>query len=141
MGYLTEKSMTTALNPNIRELAVFLDAASQNQQQIIKQYPDLYSLLDELQQSFERMLGTQYKGPGVPALLVLTAQGYFLAGVRLALGGQMPPVYPVLRAGMESVLFGLLVLAKRPRRSVVIPLPQKRDSKSYSNLIPSCITA
>ena len=110
--------MTTPLNPNVRELAVFLDAANQNQQQIIKQYPELYSLLDELQKSFERMLGIQYEGPGIPALLVLTAHGYFLAGVRLALGGQMPPVYPVLRAGMESVLFGLLMTKDRSKEQI-----------------------
>lgn len=103
--------MINGREPNKRTLAEFLDAANRNQQQIIKQHPQVYVLMDKLQQSFENMLGGSYEGPPIPALLVLTAHTYFLAGVRTALAGQMPPVFPVLRAGLESVLFSLIITA------------------------------
>lgn len=96
--------MPDGRKPIKRKLAIFLDAAHRNQQQIIKQHPQIYALMDRLHQSFENMLGGSYEGPPTPALLVLTAHGYFLSGVRTALAGQMPPVFPVLRAGRKSVV-------------------------------------
>jgi hypothetical protein len=92
-----------------RKLAEFLNAAHRNEQQVIEQHPRIFALMDRLQQSFENLLGVPYEGPVTPALLILTAQGYFLAGVRIALAGQIPSVFPVLRAGLECVLFGLIM--------------------------------
>lgn len=73
------------------------------------------------------MLGGSYEGPPIPALLVLTAHGYFLAGVRIALVGQMPPVFPVLRAGLESVLFGLMMTVDQSKEQI---WSQRSTSKS-----------
>ncbi|MCC2958781.1 hypothetical protein LK542_24525 [Massilia sp. IC2-477] len=110
--------MTNGRVPNKRKLAEFLNAAHRNEQQIIEQHPQIYALMDRLQQSFENILGGLYEGPPTPALLVLTAHGYFLAGVRIALAGQMPPVFPVLRAGLESVLFGLIMTADPSKEQI-----------------------
>ncbi|MBZ2206581.1 hypothetical protein [Massilia soli] len=103
--------MTNGREPSERELAKFLDVTHQNERQIKNQHPEIYALMDRIHQSFENLMGGSYEGRPTPAFLLLTAHGYFLAGVRIALGGQMPPVYPVVRAGLESVLFGLIMTA------------------------------
>lgn len=110
--------MTNGREPITRELEEFLDATHQNEQQIKDQHPQIYALMDRIHQSFENLMGGSYEGRPTPAFLLLTAHGYFLAGVRIALGGQMPPVYPVLRAGLESVLFGLIMRADSSKEQV-----------------------
>jgi hypothetical protein len=94
---------------NPQKLADFLEMANRNEQQVITQHPEVYALMERLQQSFQKMLSGTYEGPQIPAFLALAGHNYFLAGVRIALAGQMPPAFPVLRAGIESVLFGLLM--------------------------------
>ena len=110
--------MADGREPIKRNLAAFLNAAHRNEQQIIKQHLQIYALVDRLQQSFENMLGGLYEGTPTPAFLVLTAHCYFLAGVRTALAGQMPPVFAVLRTGLESVLFALIIAAEPSKEEI-----------------------
>lgn len=93
----------------LRPISEFLDAARRNEIQIIAQHPHIYALLDEIHQSFERLLSGLHGEQEIPGFLSVAAHSYFLSGVRVALGGQMTQAYPVLRAGIESVLFALLM--------------------------------
>lgn len=101
---------TNSSSDDTRQLADFLNAASSNEKQICDLHPKLLELLTRLNQSFMRMLsGEITAGRETPSFLVLSAHAYFLAAVRIALGGQMPPVFPLLRASIEAVVFGYLM--------------------------------
>jgi hypothetical protein len=112
--------MTNSITSAPRKLAEFLASSTRNEQQVVERHPEIYALIDRLHHSFEKMIGGTYGGPALPSLLVLTAYSYFLAGVRIALAGQMPPIFPVLRAGIESVLFGLLMTENPSKEEIWI---------------------
>jgi len=54
-------------------------------------------------------------GDQVPTLLVLQSQQYFLGATRLALGGMLSPVFPLLRASLESAAYAILAQGSEDR--------------------------
>ncbi|MFC5480566.1 hypothetical protein [Massilia suwonensis] len=110
-----------------RSLIDFLDIAQRNEKQVLIRHSELFELLERLNRSFEKIFAVQYLGPQVPGFLVMTAYGYFMSAVRLAVSGQMPPVFPLLRAGIEGVLFALLMVAEPKKIDVWL---KRGDSKS-----------
>lgn len=130
--------MTNDQKPIQKNLDAFLKIAHDNESQTIDQHPQIYALMIRIQQSFEALLQGSYAGPPTPVFLVLTAQSYFLAGVRTALAGQMPPVFPVLRAGLESVLFALIMIKDQAKEEI---WSQRSKSKSAESKCRNTFTA
>ncbi len=78
----------------------------------------------------------------VPSFFLMRSHSSFLCGVRLALSGQIPETYMVLRGAIENALYGLYV--SRNPKSAEIWLNRHEDEKSkqrtrnlfsYSNVI------
>ena len=87
------------------DLSSFLESAAHNALATFQQIPRDYQLLRDVDAAFQRLLTHLDNPPDQLAPLFLyRAHAAFRAAVRLALSGQAPECYPLLRAALEYAL-------------------------------------
>ena len=97
-------------------LSVFFRDAEQNDRVTALKLPKVYELLGQVHSLFEKSeKATEIDRfeLAVPRFLMVRAHYSFLAGIRLAMSGQVPESFPVLRFVVESAWYALHI-AKDP---------------------------
>lgn len=95
-------------------LTEFLDAARDNGYAAFVHLRSEYDLLSRLDALFRKAVEHLGNSPDwLPLLFLLRSHSAYLGAARLGLSGQLAESYPVLRAALESALYGLLI-ARHP---------------------------
>jgi hypothetical protein len=115
-------------------IRTFLQAANENELDCLKEYPDLVEFIDRVEGLFRELLGSEWDGNPLCALLLMNSHASFLAAVRVALSAQIPPTHMVLRGALESALFCLIASQSEDNRSVWLnrDKDRKRCRKLYT---------
>ena len=107
----------------IPQLEHFLSIARENEADCLGKYPELIGYIEKMVNALRRVSGMDSttalpKEVGAfEALLLGNAYGLFLSAVRIALSGQSPPVFAVLRACLESALYAVIAAQSMENRS------------------------
>jgi hypothetical protein len=97
----------------------FIEAAQQNAFALYANVPNFFERVTKIDVIFRRAV--QYFGrpdDWLPGLFLLRVHSGFLGGTRLAVSGQIPEAYMVLRGCLEASLYGLYI-AKDPSRATI----------------------
>src|SRR2546426_9277290 len=93
------------------DLSAFLSTAQRNERVSALKVPDVYALLQRVNDAFVQVATLTEKEHTqnllVPRFLMARARGAWLAAVRLGLSGQVVEAYPVLRAVIEDAWYAL----------------------------------
>lgn len=89
-------------------LAWVLKLASINEAAMQVQHPALFKLMSDVHDGMMSATEPPLVGGEVPTLLVLQAQQYYIAAVRLAAAGMVTSIFPLLRAGLECIAYAVL---------------------------------
>jgi len=113
-------------------LQCFLFTAQENEASCLNEYPELISLLDRMAKALRDMIGVSTGSPlegrtVVENMLLVNAYSLYLSAVRIALSGQSPPVFAVLRACLESALYA--VIAAQSEANCTIWIQRKQNLK------------
>lgn len=111
---------------NSRGLADFLNDASQNEKDAILEYNDFYKMLCRIDELFRKLQKEPMQGHPVVSLLYINSHASFLAACRIALSGQTPPTFMVLRGAVESALYALI--ASKSDRNANIWLKRSQNT-------------
>ena len=99
-------------------LSAFFRDAEYNDRVIALNFKDVYDLLGQVHTLFQKCEEAIEKDNRaellLARLLLVRSHSSFLAGIRLAMSGQVPESFPVLRSLVESTLYALHI-AKDPR--------------------------
>ena len=99
-------------------LSAFFRDAEYNDRVIALRFQDVYDLLSQVHALFQKFEEANEKDNRaellVAHLLMIRSHSSFLAGIRLAMSGQVPESFPVLRSLVESTWYALHI-AKDPR--------------------------
>lgn len=87
----------------------FLAAARENETDALEHHDGLMHLLNKVDDRFWALMNPRADDNALARIMVMNAHAYFLAGVRIALSGQSPPVFASLRNCLECALYGLIV--------------------------------
>ena len=96
-------------------LASILQLAALNEARIPLLRGPMYKMISDVHDGMMLATTPPVYGDQVPTLLVLQSQQYFLGAARLALGGMLSPVFPLLRASLESAAYAILVQGSADR--------------------------
>lgn len=115
----------------------FLFAARENEAACLNKYSGLIILLDKMAKALRDMIG---QSPGSPLegralvenVLLMNSYNLYLSAVRIALSGQSPPVFAVLRACLESALYAVIATQDEAYRTIWVQRAQNR--KECGNL-------
>ena len=97
-------------------LSVFFRAAEQNDRITALKLPKVYELLGQVHSLFQKSEEATENARfelAVPRFLMVRAHSSFLAGIRLAMSGQVPESFPILRSVVEYAWYALHI-AKDP---------------------------
>ncbi|MEJ5378554.1 MAG: hypothetical protein WHX93_18440 [bacterium] len=94
-------------------LSKFLQDTTENIYATFHNLKQLYNPLQHIHQVFTKVAENMNRTPHLLAFFFLfRSHSAYLAGVRLALSGQIPEAYMVLRGSLECALYGLYVARK-----------------------------
>jgi hypothetical protein len=105
-------------------LESFLIAARENETECLNVHPEMMICLEKMTNALQGISGLNSTSPlskevGIfEALLLANAYSLFLSAVRIALSGQSPPVYAVLRACLESALYAVIAAQSPMNRKI-----------------------
>jgi hypothetical protein len=102
-------------NPGLR---AFLKAANENETESLSEYSGFLDFIDDVDCLFRLLIQVEIRGDPIAATLFLNAHASFLAASRLAVSGQSPPAFMVLRGALESALYGLIASQSEENGSV-----------------------
>jgi hypothetical protein len=112
-------------------LRAFLQAANESERESLAEYQDFIDFLDRIDALFRRLLNGEVSGEPLTWMLFLNAHASFLAAVRIALSGQVPPTHMALRGALESGLFSLIASRSEENRTAWLNRDKdRRRSKS-----------
>lgn len=96
-------------------LASFLDACTSNTYSVFQNRHEWYGRLSSVDDTYHLLLENIESDPELyGGLFALRCHSAFLGACRLALSGQVPETYMLLRGCLEAALYGLYI-AKNPR--------------------------
>ena len=107
-----------------RTIGNFLLAARENETECRNRYPEMMTHLERMSDALQEISGLNSGTPlkkdvGVfEALLLAHAYSLFLSAVRIALSGQSPPAFAVLRACLESALYAVIAAQNPVNRKI-----------------------
>ena len=102
-------------------LSGFLTAARTSEAEILAKHPKMVDLLEKVTDALQRMTGTEALSNSqapVASLLLLNSYSLYLSAVRIALSGQSPPLFAVLRACLESSLYAVIAAQSDENRKI-----------------------
>ncbi|MGH7091007.1 MAG: hypothetical protein ACREE4_13395 [Stellaceae bacterium] len=125
-----------AMSNNI--LKCFLITAHENEAECLEKYSTMISHLEKISINLRDMSGLNLtsslpkEGGVFETLLLANAYSLFLSAVRIALSGQSPPVFAVLRACLESALYAVIAAQSPINRKIW--LDQSKGVSTCRNL-------
>jgi hypothetical protein len=105
-------------------LKSFLLAAQENETKCLNRHSEMLVRLEKMTNALREISGLNSISPlpkevGIfEALLLANAYSLFLSAVRVALSGQSPPVFAVLRACLESALYAVIAAQSPMNRKI-----------------------
>lgn len=119
------------------QLSTFFQTAEDNDRVTSLKFPSIYSLLQRVDAAFRRVEDAVEKHSRqellVPRFLIVRAHSSFLASIRLAMSGQLPESYAVLRASVEQAWYALHIAKDpHPPERVTVWLCRNDDETSRS---------
>ncbi len=119
------------------ELSTFFQTAEHNDRVTSLKFPSIYSLLQRVDAAFRRVEEAVEKHSHqdllVPRFLIVRTHSSFLASIRLAMSGQIPESYAVLRASIEQAWYALHIAKDpHPPKRVTVWLCRNDDATSRS---------
>ncbi len=121
-----------------KALSGFLETAQQIESKAVSVHAELLKMLGLLDAAYLGLVADDLKGAQpVPVLLMMNSHAAFLAAVRIALSGQSPPAFMVLRGCLESALYALI--AKQSEANVEIWLEREKRTKECRNLYTAAV--
>lgn len=111
----------------------FLLAAQENEAESLIEYCELTEYLETVSDAIRKMIGlnpgSPLEGRGVlEAMLLVNAYSLYLAAARIALSGQSPPAFAVLRACLESALYAVIAAQSEDNRTVWYGRDKNREA-------------
>jgi len=118
-------------------LSTFFQAAEDNDRVTSLKFPSIYSLLQRVDAAFRRVEDAVEKHSRqellVPRFLIVRTHSSFLASIRLAMSGQLPESYAVLRTSIEQAWYALHIAKDpHPPKRVTVWLCRNDDETSRS---------
>lgn len=110
---------------NAQDITRFLQAAVENEHEILAREPEMVGYLEEIHDLFRGLAGKHLSGDPLCVFLLMNAHASFLSAVRIALSGQSPPVFMVLRGCIEKALFALI--ARSDESTKMVWLEREKD--------------
>ena len=111
-------------------LSLFFKGAEYNQRAYASNFPKTYELLGQVHALFKKFEEVAEKDNRdellVPRLLMVRAHSSFLAGIRLAMSGQVSESFPILRSVVEYAWYALHI-AKDPGGTTLSKIWLRRD--------------
>jgi hypothetical protein len=119
------------------QLSTFFQTAEDNDRVTSLKLSSIYSLLQRVDVAFRHVEVAIEKDTRqeilVPRFLIVRTHSSFLASIRLAMSGQLPESYPVLRAGIEQAWYALYIAKDPcPHERVTVWLRRNEDQTSRS---------
>jgi hypothetical protein len=119
------------------QLSTFFQAAEDNDRVTSLKFPNIYRLLQRVDAAFRRVEEAVEKDSRqevlVPRFLIIRTHSSFLASIRLAMSGQLPESYAVLRASIEQAWYALHIAKDpHPPERVTVWLCRNDDEASRS---------
>lgn len=94
-------------------LSTFIQGATDNTYASFYNLKEWYHLLRDVHVAFNSFAQNMERTPDLlPSFFFARSHSAYLAGVRLALSGQVPEAYMVLRGALECALYGLYIARK-----------------------------
>jgi hypothetical protein len=95
-------------------LSKFIQGTIENTYATFHNLKEWYNRLSDIHQAFSKVAENMDRTPDFLAFFFLVrSHSAYLAGVRLALSGQVPEAYMALRGSLECALYGLYVARKK----------------------------
>lgn len=115
--------MSEVIRKTDEALQAFLIAARDNEADCVIKYPELMKFLEKMAMAIRDMDGLSAGSPKAglrpfEAILLVNAYSLYLSAVRIALSGQSPPVFAILRACLESALYAVIVARSEEHRKI-----------------------
>lgn len=119
------------------QLSTFFQAAEDNDRLTSLKFPSIYKLLQRVDAAFRHVEEATEKDDRdellVPRFLIARTHSSFLASIRLAMSGQFPESYAILRVGIEQAWYALHIAKDpHPPERVTVWLRRNDDQSSKS---------
>jgi hypothetical protein len=102
----------------------------QNASQALKRYPEFISALKSLDSVYDAVLPRLGAAGEGAAIFAGMSHAAFLCGVKLALSGELPPAYMVIRGCLEDALYGFFLFHNPHLKAVWMARQQSKDAKT-----------
>jgi len=100
-------------------LSKFIQGTTENTYATFHNLKEWYNRLRNVHQAFSKIVENMDRTPDfLSSFFLVRSHSAYLAGVRLALSGQVPEAYMTLRGSLECALYGLYVARKTSVREV-----------------------
>jgi len=111
-------------------LSKFIQDTTENAYATFHNLKDWFNRLKGIHMAFSKAAENMNRTPDyITSFFLFRSHSAFLAGVKLALSGQVPEAYMVLRGSLECALYGLYVARKAAVREVWLRRDESEEAK------------
>jgi len=107
----------------------YVEGTTGNAEDVLTRYEPFIKVLRTLNACYERLLPSLTSTGEGTSVFVAMSHAAFLAAVKLAVSGELPPAYMVFRGCLEDALYGFFLFHHRELRSVWMARQDSEETK------------